>query len=298
MKKATLQGFYSEDPKNFIKELKKIFDVMHNLVRPVKKGKVENAPPRVGPLRKLSWGVSFPELKETKFTQLSRYPLEMVADMRSRMSLFVAGLSRWSSKEGRAAMLIGDMDISRLMVNVQQKSDANRSSFQQKQKGPAPSSASAPAPKNKSEYYGQNVRVKPSFLQGSVAQGGSKPPACAKCGKNHSGICREGSIGCFKCGQNGHFIQECPENRQGNGGNRAQSSLVVPPDRTTPRGAISSTGRGANRLYAITSRHEQENSPNVVHLWYDQNKFDVLPERLCKPFCVSTPIGESILAER
>ena len=35
------------------------------------------------------------------------------------MSLFVAGLGRASSKEGRFAMLIGDMDISSLMVYVQ-----------------------------------------------------------------------------------------------------------------------------------------------------------------------------------
>ena len=32
------------------------------------------------------------------------------------MSLFVAGLGHASSKESRAAMVIGDMDISRLMV--------------------------------------------------------------------------------------------------------------------------------------------------------------------------------------
>ncbi|KAG5621284.1 hypothetical protein H5410_006502 [Solanum commersonii] len=44
----------------------------------------------------------------------------MVVDLRSRMSLFVTRLSRLSSKEGRAVMLIGDMDISRLMVYVKQ----------------------------------------------------------------------------------------------------------------------------------------------------------------------------------
>ena len=55
-----------------------------------------------------------------KFTKLSRYSPEMVKDMRIRMSLFVAELGRASSKEGRAAMLIGDMDIFQLVVYVQQ----------------------------------------------------------------------------------------------------------------------------------------------------------------------------------
>ncbi|WMV19091.1 hypothetical protein MTR67_012476, partial [Solanum verrucosum] len=49
-----------------------------------------------------------------KFTQLSRYAPEMGKDIRIKMRLFIAGLGRLSSKEGRAAMLIGDMDISRL----------------------------------------------------------------------------------------------------------------------------------------------------------------------------------------
>ena len=50
----------------------------------------------------------------------------------------------------------------------------------------------------------------------------------------------------------------------GNLGNRAQSISVAPPKMASSRGAISATGRGANRLYAITSRQEQEKSPDVV----------------------------------
>ncbi|XP_049371101.1 uncharacterized protein LOC125836058 [Solanum verrucosum] len=107
-----------------------------------------------------------------KFTQLSRYAPKMVADMRSRMSLFVAGLSHLSSKEGK------------------------------------------------------HFRARPAQCQGSVAQEGNWDP--------------------------------CPKNRQGNGnqGNKAQSSLVAPPDRAAPKGSTSGTGRGAICLYAITSRQE------------------------------------------
>ncbi|KAH0650376.1 hypothetical protein KY284_030288 [Solanum tuberosum] len=61
-----------------------------------------------------------------KFAQLSRYAPEMVADIMSRISLFVAGLSRQSSKKGKAAMLIGDMDIARLMIHVQQVEEDNQ----------------------------------------------------------------------------------------------------------------------------------------------------------------------------
>ncbi|KAH0644637.1 hypothetical protein KY284_032521 [Solanum tuberosum] len=186
-----------------------------------------------------------------KFTQLSRYAPEMIADMRSRMSVFVDGLYRLSSKEGKEAMLIGDMDIARLIIHVQhveednlrdkeefrgkkamtrnesgqQKSNANRSSFQQKHKGHAPSSSSAPAPRNRE----------------------------------------------------GHFMKECPKNRQGNGnqGNRAQSSSVVPPDRAASRGATSCIDGVENHLYAITSRQEQENSPDVVTGMIKVFTFDV-----------------------
>lgn len=72
-------------------------------------------------LKKSSWGGSFPETKVREFIDLkqnslivhkygfllSRYALDMVKDIRSKMSLFVLSLGRASSKESRAAMLIG-----------------------------------------------------------------------------------------------------------------------------------------------------------------------------------------------
>ncbi|KAH0714755.1 hypothetical protein KY284_007660 [Solanum tuberosum] len=267
-----------------------------------------------------------------KFTQLSCYAPEMVADMRGRMSLFVAGLSHLSSKQGKATMLIGDMDIARLMIHVQQVEEEklkDRKEFRnnRKQKGYASSSASALAPRNISEFQNQNsqnFRVRHPHSQGSVAQGGNKTPACAKCGRSHLGVCHDGSTGCFKCGQNGHFIRECPKNKQGNGnrGNTSQSSSVAPLDRVASRGATTSeAGGGGNRLCAIISRQEQKDSPDVVTSMikvfnfdvyalldsgeslsvvtnYVAMNFDVLPEKLLEPFSVSTHVGESILADR
>jgi len=86
----------------------------------------------------------------------------------------------------------------------QQKSNANRSSFQHKPNGTAPSSASAPAPKKRGEFRNQNsqnFRARPTQFQGSVVQGGNGTHACVMCGRNHSRVCRDGSTGCFMCGQ-------------------------------------------------------------------------------------------------
>ncbi|KAG5590232.1 hypothetical protein H5410_040746 [Solanum commersonii] len=118
-----------EDPNFFNKELQKAFEIMH-VVDPErveldayqmkgvariwfeqrKKNQAEGAPLQDS-LIILEYNLMF--------TQLSLYAPEMVADMRSRISLFVAGCSRMSSRESRAAMLIGDMDIARMKIHVQ-----------------------------------------------------------------------------------------------------------------------------------------------------------------------------------
>ena len=54
-----------------------------------------------------------------RFTQLSKYAPSRVADSMSRMSKFLWGVSDLEVKKFSTAMLIGDMDIARLMTQAQ-----------------------------------------------------------------------------------------------------------------------------------------------------------------------------------
>ena len=60
-------------------------------------------------------------------------------------------------------------------------------------------------------------------------------------------------------------MRECPKNREGSGylDNKSQFSSIAAPDKSAPREATSGTS-GANCLYAITSRQEQDNSQDFV----------------------------------
>ena len=54
-------------------------------------------------------------------------------------------------------------------------------------------------------------------------------------------------------------MKECPESRQAslNGGNKAQSSSVAPPDRAAPRGATSGTGEQTTCMLSIIAKNKR-----------------------------------------
>ncbi|XP_049397246.1 uncharacterized protein LOC125861371 [Solanum stenotomum] len=169
--------------------------------------------------------------------------------------------------------------------------------------------------------------------QGSTNQ--SRPPRqpCKQCGRNHLGACRFGIDICFWCGTPGHMMRNCPH--KGVGG-VAQPTISVAASSSSAsslgrgqmptgrgrgiRGSASSSGV-QNRIYALGARQNLEASSDVVtgtlfifsHIVYAlidlgsklsyvtpliAEKFKRTPKLLVKPFEVSTPMCESIIARR
>nr|XP_016491152.1 PREDICTED: uncharacterized protein LOC107810837 [Nicotiana tabacum] len=226
-----------------------------------------------------------------KFVSLAKYAPEMVRDMRARVSRFVLGLSDELFVVANIAAQNNDMTITKMVAFVQ----------------------------------GNEERAAGSQLQTSVSYRGLEYPTCNTCGKKYPGVCRLGTNSCFGCGQQGHFLRDCPSTGNNNGGNVDHSNNSAAPQNSQAqqgRGAAKSgnVGGGRNRLYVLSGRQDTKAHGDVVTGMlaiftfdvytlmdpgsilsyvtpYIAKKFGIEPEKLCEPFELSTPVRESVIAK-
>ncbi|KAH0716653.1 hypothetical protein KY290_012914 [Solanum tuberosum] len=217
-----------------------------------------------------------------KFTQLSKHAPTLVLDSRATMNKFVMGVSDLVVNDCRSAMLIPSMDISRLMVHAEQIEEQKLKQVGGELKKSRTDDGNSSKvrfeiqdkPKFKERFSNQDPPNTPRVNKGKVsnpktqeARGGGpyvEKPICIKCERPHE----EGLP---------YDLAQGRENAQ------AQASG---PNPDAPK---------KNRFYALQSRGDQESSPDVVTVAI---QFDMLPDVLDKPFSISTPVGDSIVANR
>ena len=192
-------------------------------------------------------------------------------------------------------------DLVEAALRVEQSTTAMYQSRQEsKSKRSAPgtsqqSSGQYSRKRNKGRGYrcrgaGRGAISSQGSMRPPVASSGTQsiPPICHMCQKRHHGECRRFSTGFFQCGQEGHFIRECP---QLIGAKTSVASLATPvPEMSTQksswrgfprRGANTATGRGGHgrgrgsapmiqteartqaRVYAVTQQ-DADAAPDMV----------------------------------
>ncbi|XP_075077297.1 uncharacterized protein LOC107789900 [Nicotiana tabacum] len=246
-----------------------------------------------------------------KFNSLARYAPDIVRTMRARVHHYVDGLGDHLIRDCRVASLLDDVDISRIQAFAQTTEDLSRWIRDTRRDREQSKRA-----RTMGSYREPRVDFRPPLHRYPPRSEGSFPPQM------------QGQR------QTGHYISWCPGLGRGTpaqpSGFTAASSPSLRDLRPGPRstqgrgrgrggGDTSGSSGGQNRFYALTGQQDSEASPDVVtgiltihsHAIYAlmdpgstfsystpfiAGKLDMRSELLPQPIEVSTPVGDSIVA--
>ena len=159
---------------------------------------------------------------EKRFSELVRLVPYIQVDEVLKWKRFLAGLQHRIRVHLSVVPQNRFGDLVEAALRVEQSTTTMYQSRQEsKRSGPGTSQQSS-GKYNKKKikgrcYKGRGAGRGAISSQGSVrppvASSGtqSTPPICDLCRSQHFGECKRYSTGCFHCGQEGHFIKECPQ---------------------------------------------------------------------------------------
>ncbi|KAH0652759.1 hypothetical protein KY289_030437 [Solanum tuberosum] len=204
-----------EDAHDFVEEVYKILDIMG--VTSVEKAELEayqlegvaeiwykqskdNRPVGAGPIEWEVFKSTFLGLIP-KIHSIVQICSIIGIKFEDEMSRFLTGVSDSSEQECRSAMVYYNMDISRLMVYVQQIEESRLRMKNRKRRFSKPDSTIA--------LKGNKDRVSNPKPREGHDKGTTTPkPTCAKCGKRNDGKCLADMGAFYGCGKSGHQLKE------------------------------------------------------------------------------------------
>ncbi|KAE8673193.1 Detected protein of unknown function [Hibiscus syriacus] len=175
---------------------------------------------------------------ECEFNKLSRFAAELVPTEKDACEWFVEGL------RPRLKKILIVLNLSSFQEVVNRAKALERAQNER-------SESVASSARGSNQMRGRQTQ---SVESGAGRTNQSQARQCPHCGKNHLGVCRMISVVCFRCGDAGHFVRDCP----------MSTSESIQPERSVSV-AQRGRGRGRGRSQSESSAQQEIHSTARVY---------------------------------